>query len=101
MPAGLQVWGSDGRLILDGTHRIGRFKGAAYLNGNPGSVPVDMSDGTPFWSMAPEGFFFHISNETVPPIISIGPTGVSWTYSSTAGLSYPAYVKGWLFFGVF
>lgn len=101
MAAGLQIWNASGVLVLDATHRCGRIKGAFYVSGSAGAVASDLSDGTPFWSFQPDFMYRHISNQTPPPIISISATGVSWVYSSTAGLNYPNPVTGWLFWGVF
>ena len=101
MTAGLQIWNADGQLILDGTHRIGRVMGIARISGAPGSIPVDLSNGTPFWSFQPDRLFFHISQETAPPIITIDSSGVYWTYSSGSGLPYIQYVQGTIIYGVF
>ncbi|WP_069265328.1 hypothetical protein [Paraburkholderia nodosa] len=101
MTAGLQIWDANGTLMLDGTHRLGRIKGIRYIDGNPGSYPVDLSDGTSFWSFMPEQLYFHISNQTASPIITIDANGAYWTYSSTSGLSYPHIVKGNLVVGVY
>ncbi|MEX3918255.1 hypothetical protein AB4Y43_18765 [Paraburkholderia sp. BR10872] len=100
MTAGLQIWDANGKLMLDGTHRLGRIKGIVPIDGFPSSYPVDLSDGTPFWSFMPEQLFFHISNQTASPIITIDANGVYWTYSSTAGLNYAKAVKGSLIVGV-
>lgn len=100
MPSGLQIWNENGVLMLDGTHRIGRVKGTVRISA-PGSVLVDLSDGTPFWSFQPDQLFFHISQETAPPIISIDARGVYWTYSSIAGMAHGEYVKGTLIYGVY
>jgi hypothetical protein len=60
-----------------------------------------MSDGTPFYSFQPDQMFFHISNQTPPPIITLSSTGVTWVYSSTTGMNYPNPIKGMLFLGVY
>jgi hypothetical protein len=101
MSAGLQIWNASGVLILDTSHRLGRIKGTVQLKGQGGSVACDMSDGTPFWSFQPDFLYAHISNVTPPPIINISTTGISWSYSSTSGLSFPNPITGWLFFGVY
>jgi len=101
MSVGLQIWNADGKLILDADTRCGRIKGIQRVDGNPGSVSADLSDGTPFYSFQPDQLYFHINNETPPPIISTGPTGVSWTYSSTASLDHPNPITGYLIYGVF
>jgi hypothetical protein len=101
MTAGLQIWDANGALMLDGTHRLGRIKGMKYIDGNPGSYPLDLSDGTPFWSFIPEQLYFHISNETASPIITVDANGAYWTYSSTSGLNYAKAVKGNLIVGVY
>lgn len=101
MAAGLQIWNASGVLVLDATQRCGRIKGAIQLTGANGSVASDLSDGTPFWSFQPDFLYKHISNQTPPPIVSINSGGISWTYSSTAGLNFPNPVTGWLFWGVF
>lgn len=99
--SGLQIWNASGVLVLDATQRVGRIKGFARCAGSNGSQAAYMGDGTPFWSFQPDFLFKHISNETPPPIISIDANGISWTYSSTSGLTYPNPITGWLFFGVY
>jgi hypothetical protein len=101
MPAGLQIWNEHGVLVLDGTHRLGRIKGMVRVGGLAGAAPMDLSDGAPFYSFQPDRLFFHISNETASPIFTINAGGVSWTYSSTAGLNFAQLVTGNLIFGVF
>lgn len=101
MASGLQIWNESGVLMLDTSHRLGRIKGTAQLKGQGGSVVCDMSDGTPFWSFQPDFLYAHVSQQTPPPIITISSTGISWTYSSTAGMNYPNPITGWLFFGVY
>ncbi|CAD6536473.1 hypothetical protein LMG27952_03154 [Paraburkholderia hiiakae] len=101
MTAGLQIWNASGQLVLDATSRLGRIKGIQQLDGNNGSYPIDLSGGTPFWSFQPDRLYFHISNQTASPIITIDANGVYWTYSSTSGLSYPKTVTGTLIFGVY
>jgi hypothetical protein len=60
-----------------------------------------MSDGTPFYSFQPDFLYAHISNETPPPIFTIDANGISWTYSSMAGLQYAKPITGTVFFGVY
>ena len=101
MAAGLQIWNGSGVLVLDATQRCGRIKGAVQVTGSNGVVASDLSDGTPFWSFQPDFLYKHISNQTPPPIVSINASGISWTYSSTAGMNAPNPITGWLFWGVF
>lgn len=101
MTVGLQIWNEHGVLMLDATSRLGRVKGTLQLDGSNGSHPVDLSDGTPFWSFQPDQLYFHISNETPSPIITIDANGVYWTYSSRAGLNYAVPITGTLIYGVF
>jgi hypothetical protein len=101
MNYGLEIWSASGQLMLDSSHRIGRIKGAVRIDGNNGSFACDMSDGTPFYSFQPDQMFFHISNQTPPPIITLSATGVFWIYSSTAGMNFPNPIKGMLFLGVY
>jgi hypothetical protein len=100
MSAGLQIWDVSGRLVLDATHRLGRIKGIQPVSG-PGGVPVDFSDGTPFWSFQPDQQFFHISNETASPIFTVTATSLTWTYSSTAGLNSARLITGNVIYGVY
>lgn len=101
MASGLQIWSGSGQIMLDTSARIGRIKGMAHVTGSAGSMGADLSDGVPWWSFQPDFLFAHISNETPPPIVSINSGGVSWTYSSTAGMNYPNPITGWIFFGVY
>lgn len=101
MSAGLQIWNASGVLTLDTSDRIGRIKGVSHVTGTAGSAAVDMSDGVPWWSFQPDFLFKHISNVTPPPIVTINSSGISWTYSSTAGMNYPNPITGWLFYGVY
>ncbi|MEM5325162.1 hypothetical protein VSR34_00940 [Paraburkholderia sp. JHI2823] len=101
MTAGLQIWNANGQLVLDATSRLGRIKGIKRIEGSNGSYPVDLSDGTPFWSFQPDQLYFHISNETASPIITIDANGVYWAYSSLSGLTYGKPVKGTLIVGVY
>jgi hypothetical protein len=101
MAAGLQLWDQNGTLVLDATHRLGRIKGIKQVTGGPDSAAADLSDGTPFWSFQPDFLYKHISNETPVPIFTISAGGVSWTYSSSAGLSFAVPVTGWVIYGVY
>lgn len=101
MTAGLQIWNANGVLTLDATSRLGRVKGIQRIEGFASSYLCDLSDGEPFWSFQPDQLYFHISNETASPIISIDSNGVYWTYSSTAGMNYAKYVTGTLIIGVY
>lgn len=101
MTAGLQIWNASGQLVLDATSRLGRIKTIQRCEAVNNSYAIDLSDGTPFWSFQPDRLYFHISNQTVSPIITIDANGVYWTYSSTSGLSYPNYVRGTLIVGVY
>lgn len=100
MAVGLRIWNTSGVLILDATHRIGRIKGQAHISGTAGSVAVNMTDGTPFWSFQPDFLYAHISNETPPPIITVDGNGVYWTYSGSGG-SYNKPITGWVYYGVY
>lgn len=100
MPVGLQIWNESGVLVLDGTHRLGRIKGIQVVSGS-GAVPVDFTDGTPFWSFQPDQQFFHISNETASPIFTVTASSLSWTYSSTAGLTQARLITGNVIYGVY
>ncbi|TGP43478.1 hypothetical protein EN871_16870 [bacterium M00.F.Ca.ET.228.01.1.1] len=101
MAAGLQIWNASGQLILDATSRCGRIKGQARVAGFADSRVVDLSGGTPFYSFQPDFLFAHINNQTPPPIFAINASGISWTYSSTAGMNNPNPITGYVFFGVF
>lgn len=101
MAAGLQIWDQSGRLMLDATSRVGRIKGQASVAGSAGSVAADLSDGTPFYSFQPDFLFAHINNQTPCPIFTINAGGISWVYSSSAGLNYAYPITGNVFFGVF
>ncbi|MFM0498159.1 hypothetical protein [Paraburkholderia caledonica] len=94
MTAGLQIWNASGQLMLDATQRIGRIKGSHYLDGNGGSVGMDLSDGTPFWSFQPDFLFAHINGNSPVPVVSISSTGVSWTYSTPPTQSFLVPIKG-------
>ncbi|MGF6757273.1 hypothetical protein [Paraburkholderia sp. GAS42] len=101
MTAGLRIWNADGVLILDATSRLGRIKGNARVEGFAGAKAADLSDGTPFYSFQPDFLFAHISNQTPPPIFTINANGISWVYSSTAGMNNPNPITGYVFYGVF
>ncbi|MFM0330644.1 hypothetical protein [Paraburkholderia strydomiana] len=101
MTAGLQIWNASGQLILDATSRCGRIKGQQYVGGTAGSLSVDLSSGTPFYSFQPDFLFAQIDNQTPPPIFTINSGGISWTYSSTAGMNNPHPITGTVFVGVF
>jgi hypothetical protein len=103
MTAGLQIWNQNGALMLDGTHRVGRFKGSLYLDGKiqSGTQAADLSSGTPFWSFLPDFLFMHINGNSPVPVVSISSTGVSWAYSSPPTQSYLYPIAGWIFYGVF
>lgn len=88
--------------MLDATQRCGRIKGQVKLDGSgsSGSVAVNLSDGTPFFSFQPDFLFKHINANSPPPQITVNANGVSWVYSNSAG-SYFYPVSGWIFYGVF
>lgn len=101
MDAGLWIWDGAGRLMLEGTTRCGRIVGSQRVeNGAAGSVVVDLSRGTPFWSFMPDWLFQHISMKVPVPIIDIDANGVRWRYNTTSG-DYVTPVPGWLIYGVF
>lgn len=101
MPAGLQLWNGSGTLVLDGTTRCARIKGITPVGGSNGSAAADLSGGTPFWSFQPDRLYYHISNQTVPPIITIDANGVYWSYSSLSGLTFGVAITGTVIYGVF
>ncbi|WP_230943127.1 hypothetical protein [Burkholderia vietnamiensis] len=102
MTAGLQIWDGSARLLLDATSRAGRVMGIVRAEGVAGSASADLSSGTPFWAFMPDWIFKRVSGAEPSPIVSIGPSGISWTYSPNSGGSN-AYnpVPGWLVFGVY
>lgn len=87
--------------MLDATSRVGRIKGQAIVSGTADSRAIDLSGGTPFYSFQPDFLFAHINNQTPCPIFTINATGISWVYSSSAGLNYAHPITGNVFFGVF
>lgn len=104
MAIGLRIYDASGALILDGTKRVGRFKGAVYITGSPnssGSQAADLSSGTPFYAFQPDQLYYHISGDTPPPNITVNSGGVSWTYSPSGGTSHTHVISGWCFFGVY
>jgi len=101
MTVGLQIFNAHGELLLDATSRVGRIKGSQYINGNAGSVAMDLSDGEPFWSFQPDFLFMHINGNSPVPIVSISAGGVSWSYSPPPTQSYLYPIKGWLFWGCY
>lgn len=101
MTAGLQIWNASGALILDATSRVGRIKGQANVAGFAGSYSADLSGGTPFYSFQPDRLFYQINNQTPCPIFTLSSSGISWTYSSSAGLNYVYPITGNVFVGVF
>ncbi|SDR19272.1 hypothetical protein SAMN05443245_3447 [Paraburkholderia fungorum] len=101
MTAGLQIWNASGQLLLDATSRVGRIKGSQQISGGSGSIAMDLSSGTPFWSFQPDFLFAHINGNSPVPVVSISSTGISWTYSSPPTTSYLYPITGWLFWGVY
>jgi len=101
MTAGLQIWNASGQLTLDATQRVGRIKGSQQITGGSGSISMDLSSGTPFWSFQPDFLFMHINGNSPVPVVSISSTGISWTYSPPPTTSYLYPITGWLFWGVY
>ncbi|MFM0595321.1 hypothetical protein [Paraburkholderia dilworthii] len=87
--------------MLDATQRIGRIKGSQQLGGISGSISMDLSDGTPFWSFQPDFLFRHISGISPVPVVTISASAVTWTYSSPPKSNYIYPITGWLFWGVY
>lgn len=71
MPVGLQIWNANGTIALDGTTRCARITGVHRVEGYSSSVAVDLSSGEPFWSFMTDQLYFHISNQMIPPVITI------------------------------
>ncbi|KWI49397.1 hypothetical protein WM06_21375 [Burkholderia cepacia] len=101
MPAGLQIFDSNGRLLLDGTTRCGRLRGMVWIGGGDGSQSADLSGGEPFWAFMPDWLFQHISMKAPVPNVEINAGGVRWWYSTDGGSDYRTPVVGWLIYGVF
>lgn len=103
MADGLRIWNASGVLLLDATHHCARIKGAVYITGTPGSSgsqAADLSGGAPFYSFQPDQLYYHISNDTPPPIITISSTGISWQYSNGSNSGHTHIISGWCIFGV-
>ncbi|CAB3746444.1 hypothetical protein LMG29542_00212 [Paraburkholderia humisilvae] len=101
MAVGLEIYDANGNLTLSGTHRIGRLKAYANVNGNAGSVvfPVDTLD-IPWYAFQPDRLFYHISGDTPPPIFTLSPGVLSWTYSGGA-TNFTHKITGWVYVGVY
>lgn len=102
MPAGLQVFGADGSLILDATYRITRYVASIYLNGQNGSVEVP--GGGQVWYAFQQSEVFTRNNlnnrATSLPRFSVSGNLLSWYYP-TGGPNGAEIVSGWLFYGVY
>lgn len=101
MPAGMQCWDAQGRLIVDFTTRLSRVMGSTHINGTAGSLnDPNIQQGQPFTIFQPDVLFQHISGDAPRPIITIAGQTISWTYSPAAS-SHHTPVPGWLFYGVY
>ncbi|URV26168.1 hypothetical protein NAL90_07080 [Burkholderia gladioli] len=112
MSVGLQLWDEQSRPVLDGTTRAGRVSGVIIISrqdtdepvqwraGQSGSVPADLSGGTPFWAFTPDWQFAHVSGNTPVPIVHIDANGIRWSYSASSG-SFRNAMPGTLVFGVY
>ncbi|MCO7335480.1 hypothetical protein NIB78_03015 [Burkholderia multivorans] len=97
--------------MLDASTRAGRVGGVAriyplgttgvqWVAGSAGSIPADLSGGTPFWMFTPDWLFQHVSQNAPVPIVSVDAYGVSWRYSASSGNFYTP-MPGLLVYGVY
>jgi hypothetical protein len=103
MPAGLQVFGPDGRVWLDTSSRLGRVLGTVSINGSAGSLlNAGLSQGTPFVSFSPSEIFGTVTGQIISPTFSFSGNSMSWVYPpGGANIAAPAIKVGWAIYGIF
>ncbi|CAB3795450.1 hypothetical protein LMG28138_03882 [Pararobbsia alpina] len=99
--AGLQVFGPDGRIVMDTPHRLGRVLGAVFINGAGSLINAALAQGTPFVSFSPSEIFGTVGGQIISPTITFSGTVMSWTYPAAGGgLAAPAVKNGWAIYGI-
>ncbi|ATF36634.1 hypothetical protein CO709_27440 [Burkholderia thailandensis] len=101
MSVGLQIWDAQGRTLLDASTRAGRVVGFTRLDGQGGSIPADLSGGTPFWAFTPDWLFKHINQNAPVPVVSVNAGGISWFYSPPPSDNHLTPMSGLLVYGVY
>jgi hypothetical protein len=105
MTAGLQIWGSDGALLLDGTHRVARHIGTRILTGGVSESFSDsrLNVSNVYWAYQRDKTF-HLSygyRGIVSPTFSFSGNTLTWTYAPLNNPSYDEYAAGVLIIGAY
>ena len=83
MPQGLQTFDENGKIILDITHRLFRFRGRVSCNTQSGSAVLNVDDGNRVWLVARnEGSIQGQNNHLV---VNRNGKSVSWYYETING----------------
>ncbi|MFC0399236.1 hypothetical protein [Paraburkholderia rhizosphaerae] len=101
---GLQVWDEAGRLMLDGTHRLGRIKKMVKVGDGPGVCLIeDIQPGEQiFYSFQPNQLFFDSRHNECPPWFQIvNGNAVTWDYSPNTSTAPRFNIQGMLIVGVY
>jgi hypothetical protein len=102
--AGLQIFGPDGRVVLDTSSRTGRVVGIVYIAGANGSLTnagLGIPGASPFVSFSPQEIFGTVGGQIISPTFSFSGTTMSWTYPTPgAGLGAPQIKSGWAIYGI-
>lgn len=102
MAAGLQIWDASGNLVLDASHRAGRFIDMIMLqNGQSGSVydPRMVTGG--LVSFQPDRYIGYGSGGLIHPQFSFNNGTLTWTYAAKNSAQFDEFVNGYLFYGAY
>lgn len=99
MPAGLQCFDAQGRLILDVTDRMGRVVGSVLTGNTSGSVVADgMSYGSPWFMLTlepgqSEGYYLDggVARARWRPSVTINGQTISWTAGVPSRITFGVY----------
>lgn len=102
MPAGLQCWDANGKVIYDSTVTTSIYCGTITINGTSGSITDDRLIGRNFWtspiSKTNLGDFDRVTSGFLPQFSANG-NKLSWDYSSVSSSSNR--IKGVWAYGVY
>lgn len=105
MTAGLQIWGADGALILDATHRAARVIGMVQITGGVNFSFSDsrLNSDNVYWAFQRDKTF-HLRagyGGIISPTFSFSGNTLTWTYAAMNNPSYDEYAAGLLVIGAY